>query len=98
VGSQCGQKVWALARTYFDGSVTNTPVGLTVQPAASGFCVLRYSTLRGLFYGVQSTADLSQPFTNEPAGIFQAIDSSIALTNPATGPQRFYRIKRSLTP
>jgi hypothetical protein len=98
VGSQCGQQVWALAKTYFDGTVAGTPVGLSVQVLASGSSVLRYNTLRGLFYGLQSTTDLSQPFTNEPAGFAQAIDSSMVLTNAPTGPQKFYRVACSLTP
>lgn len=98
VGAQCGQRVWTLAEAYFDGSVISTPVTVTVQASASGSSVLRYNTLRGLFYGLQSTADLSQPFTNDPAGFAQAIDSSIALTNAQAGPQRFYRVQCSLTP
>jgi hypothetical protein len=98
VGSRCGQQVWALAKTYFDGTVASTPVGLAVQVLPSGSSVLRYNTLRGLFYGLQSTADLSRPFTNDPAGFAQAVDSSIALTHAPAGPQRFYRIQCSLTP
>jgi hypothetical protein len=98
LGSRCGQQVWAQAKTYFDGSVIGTPVTVTVQALASGSTVLRCNTLRGLFYGLQSTADLSQPFTNDPAGFVQAIDSSIALTNAQVAPQRFYRVECSLTP
>ena len=97
-GSQCGQQVWALAKTYFDGSVASTPVGLSVQVLASGSSVLRYNTLRGMFYGLQSTADLSQPFTNETAGFARAIDSTMALTNAPAGPQKFYRVACPLTP
>jgi len=97
-GSRCGQQVWALAKTYFDGSVMSTPVRVTAQLLASGGRVLRYNTLRGLFYGLQSTADLTQPFTNDPAGFIQAVDSSIALTNISTGTSRFYRVERSLMP
>jgi hypothetical protein len=98
VGSQCGQNVWTLAKAYFDGSVATTPAVLAVQVSPSGGSILRFNTLRGLFYGLQSTSDLSQPFTNEPAGLAQAIDSSLTLTNGSGGSQKFYRVVSSLTP
>src|SRR5207244_11589898 len=46
-GSQCGQGVWALAQKYFDGSVTNVPIDLTMRSLTSAQCKIRYSTLRG---------------------------------------------------
>jgi len=98
VGSQCGMGVWALARKYFDGSVLQIPVALTMRPLSSGNFEIRYNTLRGLFYNLQSTPDLSQPFTNDPAGFTQALNSSIAYTNINTSPQKFYRTITALAP
>jgi hypothetical protein len=96
-GSQCGKTVWALAKTYFDGSVLNAPITLAAQESTAGAGTLRFNTLRGLFYCVQSTSDLRQPFTNEPAGFLQAVNSSTTVTNGPAGPQKFYRVACSLT-
>jgi hypothetical protein len=87
-----------LAKAYFDGSIVNTPVTLAVQALPAGSSVLHYNTLRGLYYCLQSTSDLTQPFTNEPPGFAQAVNSTVALTNGTAGPQKFYRITCSLTP
>jgi hypothetical protein len=97
-GSQCGKAVWALAQTYFDGSVASTPVTLTIQPLAAGSVQVRYNVLRGLFYKLQSTTDLNQPFTDDPAGFVQAVDSSIARTNSGSSAQIFYRVVSALGP
>ena len=67
-GAQCGQGVWALAQKYFDGSVLNTPTTLAARPLGGGNNEIRCPTLRGLYYRLQSTTDLSLPFTNEPGG------------------------------
>ena len=59
---------------------------------------IRYNTLRGLYYKLQSTADLSQAFTNEPGLFEQAFDSLIVRTDSVAGPQKFYRVVTALTP
>ena len=97
-GSQCGKGVWALARRYFDGSVTNTPINLAIRAVGPGICEVRFSTLRGLYYNLQSTADLTQPFLSDPAGFTQAVDSSIARLDTGPGPRKFYRVVTRLVP
>ena len=97
-GAQCGKDVWALARKYFDGSLTNTPITLALQPFASARIEVRYNTLRGLYYKLQSTTDLNQPFADDPGGFTQALDSSMARTNTFTGAGKFYRAVSTLTP
>lgn len=97
-GSQCGLGVWALARTYFDGSVTNTPITLAIRALNPANCEIRFNTLRGFYYNLQSTPDLNQPFTNGPGGFVQALDSSLARPDSITGPKKFYRVVRSLAP
>ena len=91
VGSQCGQAVWALVRKYWDGSVTNTPITLAIRQLSAGANEIRFNTLRGFYCKVQSTADLTAPFTDEPGGPTLAFDSSLSLTNAASGSQKFYR-------
>jgi hypothetical protein len=98
IGSQCGQAVWALAQTYFNGTVTNIPFSLTMRLLNSSQSELRWPTLRGFFYKLQSTTNLSQPFIDDPAGFVQAFDSSSSQTNSTTSGDRFYRAIRSSGP
>ena len=97
-GSQCGQGVWALAQKYFDGSVTNVPFALTVRPLTPAGCELRLDALRGFFYKLQTTTNLSQPFADDPAGFIQALDSPTVRTDNAAGPKKFYRAIRATAP
>jgi len=97
-GSQCGLAVWNLARSYFNGTITNTPVALAMRPLSAAQCELRFDTLRGFFYRLQSSADTAQPFTNEPGGFIQATNSSFVRVDPFVGSQKFYRLVRALTP
>lgn len=97
VGAQCGLGVWALVQRYWDGSVTNTPV--TITRLASGQGEVRYQTLRGFHYHLQSTPNLLQPFTNDPPGTSQPYDAlSVARTNTLSDPARFYRVTTRPTP
>jgi hypothetical protein len=96
-GAQVGRGVWALAKRYWDGSVTNTP--LTITRLASGNCEVRYNALRGFYYDLQSTPDLSQSFASDPPGTSQPFDAlSVARTNAFTGSRKFYRAVSRSTP
>ena len=97
VGAQVGKSVWALARRYWDGSVTNTPV--SIARLSSGECELRYNTVRGFQYKLQSTPNLNQPFTDDLPGTSQPFDAlAVARTNSFVAPGRFYRVQTSLVP
>jgi len=98
VGSQCGQAVWALAKTYWDGSVLQTAPTIALRPLGPGRNQLSCRTLRGLFYRIQSTASLETPFSNVASGGTLALDAWMLSTNAASGPQKFYRVVGSLTP
>jgi hypothetical protein len=98
LGSQCGQGVWALARQYFDGSILQTPTRLALQPLAAGACEVQFNTLRGLFYKLQFTTNLTQPFADDPAGFVQATNSSMVCTDSPAGPCKFYRVVCGLAP
>jgi len=54
-GSQCGKGVWALAQKYYDGSVTNSPMTLSVRSLDTNGWRLSFSTLRGLYYKLEAT-------------------------------------------
>ena len=96
-GSQCGLAVWALAQKYWDGSVVNTPVTVTVRELTPGTCELRYNTLRGLYYRLQSTPNLALPFTNEGPAV-PALGTTSVQLDSGGGPRKFYRAVISLTP
>ena len=67
------------------------------RSATSGYDV-RYNTLRGFYYKLQSTPDLSVPFSDEGGGLVQATDSTAVRTDANPGTARFYRAVRALTP
>jgi hypothetical protein len=96
-GAQVGKGVWALAKRYWDGSVINTPV--TVSRLSPSQYEVRYNTLRGLYYELQSASDLSQSFTNDPPAVSQPFDAlSIARTNTFAEPRKFHRAVCTPTP
>lgn len=97
-GSQCGLGAWALARQYFDGSILSNTVNVALTPSNPGQLELRYSTLRGFHYKLQTAPDLQSTFTDTPEGFFQATDTWSVRAEDAVGPGKFYRVVRSLSP
>jgi hypothetical protein len=98
VGSQCGSNAWALAKRYWDGSVTNTPV--TITRLNSSQYEVRYTALRGFYYQLQSSLLVDQPFTNSPPETLQPFDTmSVARTNTFFIDQKkFFRAVSRNTP
>jgi hypothetical protein len=100
VGSQVGKTAWATASKYFDGSVLSTPSAIAIHRKPSGTEV-RFETHRGLYYKLQSTTDLNQPFADEAgdAGtLVRAEDSSIVNVIDTTGGVKFFKPARQVTP
>jgi hypothetical protein len=98
VGSQCGQAVWALAQKYFDGSITHTPITLAIRSLNPSGCELRFNTVRGFSYCLQSTPGLGQAFVSEPAGFARAVDSTALRIDNGAGTKKFYRVISTLAP
>ena len=97
VGAQIGKGAWNLARSYWDGSVTNTPV--TIARVSSTQYEVRYTALRGFYYDLRSATDISQVCTNDPPGTSQSFDMlSVRRTNTFSGPAKFYRAVSRATP
>ena len=96
VGAQCGTNAWALAKRYWDGSVTSTPI--TIARLNPTQYEVRYQALRGFHYDLRSSLNATQTFTNEPPGTSQPFDAlSVARTNSFTDAMKFYRaVSRSL--
>jgi len=76
----------------------NPATGLVTVVGTDGTNELRFNTLRSLYYKVQSSTSLGLPFSDEPGGATRALEGWIIRTNPAAGPQKFYRVSASLTP
>jgi hypothetical protein len=87
-----------MAQRYFDGSIAQTPFALSIRPLYPAGCELRFNTVRGFFYNLQSTTDLGQPFMNGPAGFVQAFDTSMVLTDTVALPKNLFRVARSASP
>jgi hypothetical protein len=97
VGSQVGTNVWALAQKFFDGSVLNSPVNLTLRKLDGNNVELRHNAVRGLFYQIHSAPRIDGAYTNHGVGQL-AYEASMATTNTVTDPQKFYRVSGSLAP
>jgi hypothetical protein len=98
VGAQCGQGDWALAQKYFNGSILQAPVTMTIRPANPAGCEIRFNTLRGLYYKLQSSEDILGPFTDDIFGYSQAVDSSMLRVDNPMGTRKFYRVVGTLSP
>ena len=97
-GSQCGKGAWALARQYFDGTITQSPFAITIRSVSPSQCQLQCDSVRGLYYKLQSTTDLTQPFADDPAGFVQCLNSPIIQTDALASPRKFFRYVRALAP
>jgi hypothetical protein len=98
VGAECGKRVWALARKYFDGSVASEPTSMAIRRIGAGQTEVRCATVRGLYYKLQSTSDLSLPFKDDPTGFARAVDSQLVRTSSSPATATFYRVISSPTP
>ncbi len=98
VGAQAGTNAWALARTFFDGSVINSQVLLTARKLDSSNLELRFNAVRGLYYKVLSSTNVAGPYSDGGGAGQVALEASLASTNSLTAPQRFFRVSASLAP
>ena len=98
VGADTGKQVWRVARQYFDGSITNSPVSLALRKLEAGKGEVRFNTIRAMYYQLQSAPSVDAPFTNLPGGPIRALESSLAVTNDLTQPASFYRAVRTPAP
>ena len=97
-GSQCGKGAWSLARQYFDGTIMQSPFAITIRPVNPSQYQLQCDSVRGLYYKLQSTTDLTQPFADDPAGFVQCLNSPIIQIDALASPRKFFRYVRALAP
>jgi hypothetical protein len=98
VGSQVGKAAWELARKFFDGSVINSELRLATRQLDANNLEIRFNAVRGLYYRVQTAANVEGPYTDQGGPGQAAMEASIATTNSLAGPPKFFRGAASLTP
>lgn len=98
VGSQVGTNVWALAKRYFDGTVTNIPIHLAVRKLDGTNAEVRSTAVRGLYYKTLTATNVTGPYTDggQPAQL--AYEAYLYSTNSLSSTQKFFRVSGSLAP
>jgi hypothetical protein len=90
VGAECGVNAWTLARKYFDGSITRTIPELDVVRLNNGILQLKFATLRGFHYVLESTANSELSFREKMS--LHATDTTTSVFEDPIDPRKFYRI------
>src|SRR4051812_47396357 len=98
VGAQVGSNVWTLARGFYDGSVTNSPINLAARKLDANNVELRYNAVRSLYYKVLTATSVAGPYTDGGQPAQRATEASIPITNSVSGGQKFFRVSGSLAP
>jgi hypothetical protein len=98
VGAQVGSNVWALAKRFFDGTVTNIPIQLTTRKLDANNTEVRFSAVRSLYYKVLTATNVEGPYTDGGQQSQRALEASIPTTNSLGGAQKFFRVSGSLAP
>jgi hypothetical protein len=98
VGAQVGTNVWALARSFYDGSVTNTPINLAARKLDANNVEVRYTAVRSLYYKVLTSTNVDGPYTDGGQPGQRALEASIPTTNSLGGARKFFRVSGSLAP
>lgn len=98
VGAEVGQRAWALARAFFDGSVVNSPITLEMRRVGGGDLELVFNTVRGLVYRIQSAPRVDGPYVDAGGPGQVALDARVAVTRTPTESPAFFRVAASLTP
>jgi hypothetical protein len=98
IGSQVGTNTWALAQKYFDGSILNSPVTLAACKLDASNMEVRFNAVRGLYYNVLTSTNVSGPYTNAGGAGQLALEASVASTNSIAAPQKYFRVSASLNP
>ncbi|MBL9175896.1 MAG: vanadium-dependent haloperoxidase [Verrucomicrobiales bacterium] len=98
VGFQCGHSAWDLALRYFDGSLASTPISIRCDRAAPGQAVVRFESVRGLYYHIESASRVDGPYMPGLVPPFQATDTVSSVNLETQAPEEWVRIRSSLTP
>jgi hypothetical protein len=96
IGSEAGQRAFALAERYWTGSVAGDPEAPSLEVLPEGVR-LKWRALRGAWYRVQTSADL---VTWVDAGPLVRSYDTAGVWTDAKGPsgRRYYRVQRRFSP
>ena len=98
IGSYAGTSAFTLAEKYWTGTIENEIIAATIVSLAPTSVKVSWNSTRGMYHRVQTSTDLSSPWTNATAStITYATQGSFTDTNAVPG-RKFYRIQRSLAP
>ena len=93
MGSHCGIGAWDLARRYFDGSILAEQPTIALEVTDQINCRLSWSTVRGMNYRLESSADLGGFSTLLPAS--RAEGDSFETSLSIIGAEKFFfRVRR----
>lgn len=98
VGSQAGRSAWALAQAIFNGSVANSTISLATRRLDGDKVELRFNTVRGLYYRVQSAPSVAGPYADDGQPGQLAFETLSVSTNACTDPQQYFQVSASLVP
>ncbi len=95
MGAMCGMEAWALAKKYFDGSITNEPFSSHLRFDLADTGDLDWEAFRGSYYQIQHTDSLTNEFTNL-GGWIQATETVERYPLPEdASASGFFRVMRS---
>jgi hypothetical protein len=97
MGSKVGKTAFALAKKYFDGSITNEPFICRTALVDQKECVVSWDQFRGLHYRVESSSDPNSGYG--PATSYQQAEEATGQYVATGFPSRLYfRVRRAETP
>ena len=98
IGSYAGTSAFTLAEKYWTGTIENEIIAATIVFLTPTSVKVSWNATRGMYHRVQTSTDLSSPWTNATAStIAYNTQGSFTDTNAVPG-RKFYRIQRSLAP
>lgn len=98
VGAEVGIKAWELAQRFYDGSVLNSPANLVIRKVDGHKVEVHFDAVRGLYYRLQSSAQVEGPYRDVGTPGQVAFETSISVTNALGDAPQFFRISASLAP
>lgn len=94
VGAEVGRTVWAHVRTYLDGTASAPPGISGIERAGTNLWRVRFPTLRGVHYGLETSEGVGRPFRPVPGSVVQAEDLRSERVVEAAAPMTLFRIVR----
>ena len=95
MGSTCGIQAWERARKYFDGSVANEPVNVTLQNTSAGNYTITWNSLPGFDYAIERSSNLPT-FSPLVTGLRRNESTSQFKMSGPQAEKLFYRVSKSV--